>query len=70
MQVLKYQIFRITDDGLVKRPKRDLWDHDKSGYAGDYFNSPEEANEQLNNDENSGEFVILPVSTYTYESKD
>jgi hypothetical protein len=67
MQEIKYQIFEITlGDGQVRRPMRDKWHSDRTAYKHQYFNSPEEANDELNKDERTGDYVILPVSTYLH----
>jgi hypothetical protein len=66
LRVIKYQIFEITQDGLVKRPKKEIWSDDRTAYQWQDFDTPEEANEELKKDERTGDYLILPVSTNTY----
>ena len=66
MQELKYQIFQITEDGLMKRPTMPYMEL-KERYKYHYFSSPEEAVAELNKDNQCGDYVILPVSTYLHD---
>jgi hypothetical protein len=63
---IKYKIYEISEDGLLKDPKEDYYGRRVIAY--DTYDTMDDAIKELEKDDHSfGDYVILPVAQFYFE---